>query len=233
MTVQDLVVIFLIAILEGFLSVDNALVLALIARNLPKEQQKKALTYGLAGAVVFRFAALWLITVILKFTWLKFVGGGYLIWLGGKHLLPKKAEDAPKAASAHSFWKAVVLIELTDIVFALDSIVAAVALSNKFWVIFAGGVIGIIMMRVSSTFFITLLRRFPAFETTAYVMVLIVGLKLTLEGFHLPQLDFHSKQSPAFWVFWGALLITIASGFRKRGALPAEQPVHPVVTGEK
>lgn len=216
MTLQDVFVIGMIAILEGFLSVDNALVLALIARELPKEQQRKALTYGLIGAVVFRLLALWLISSIIKYNWIKFVGGGYLLWLGGRHLLFPPKEGEVKKGSTTSFWKAVILIELTDIIFAVDSIVAAVALSDKFWVIFAGGVIGIIMMRLASSAFIGLLRKYPALETTAYLMVTIVGLKLFLQGFHFPWLDFHSAQGPAFWIFWGSLIACIISGFVRR-----------------
>jgi YkoY family integral membrane protein len=217
MTGQDIAVILMIALLEGFLSVDNALVLALIARNLPRHQQKRALTYGLAGAVAFRLIALWLITRIIQLTWIKFVGGGYLLWLSASHLLrPAKSGHARKQAT--SFWKAVVVIELTDIIFALDSIVAAVAMSDKFWVVFAGGVIGIFMMRLASGAFINLLRKFPAFETAAYLMVAVVGIKLLLTGFHLPWLDFDSASSPAFWLFWGSLVACILSGFRKKPA---------------
>jgi YkoY family integral membrane protein len=206
----------MIAILEGFLSVDNALVLALIARELPKSQQRKALTYGLLGAVTFRLLALWMITSIIKYNWIKFLGGGYLIWLGGKHLLFPPKEGHVKKSSTRNFWKAVVLIELTDIMFAVDSIVAAVALSDKFWVIFTGGVIGIVMMRLASNAFITLLHKHPALETTAYLLVLIVGLKLFLQGFNLPWLDFHSPHSPAFWIFWSSLVGCILYGFFKR-----------------
>jgi YkoY family integral membrane protein len=215
MTFHDIPVIAMIAILEGFLSVDNALVLALIARDLPKDQQRKALTYGLVGAVVFRLIALYLITTLIQWNWIKFVGGGYLLWLGGKHLLFQNKEEEGRKSTT-SFWKAVIIIELTDIVFAVDSIVAAVAVSEKFWVVFAGGVMGILMMRFASSGFLKLLRKFPAFETTAYLLVVVVGLKLFVQGFQIPWLDFHSSQSPAFWVFWGALAVCIASGFRKR-----------------
>ena len=182
---HDIIIISAIALLEGFLSVDNALVLALIARELPKNQQRKALTYGLLGAVAFRLLALKLITSVIQLSWTRFIGGTYLIWLGGKHLLPHSGKSPSARRSPQAFWRAVILIELTDIVFALDSIVAAVAISKNFWVVFAGGALGIVMMRLASNAFIVLLRLFPRLETIAYLLVLIVGLKLFAEGLRL------------------------------------------------
>ncbi len=211
--VEDIALILFLAFLEGILSIDNALVLAILARGLPKEQQKKALTYGLIGAVVFRLIALTLVMQLLTWNWVKFVGGGYLLAISAKHFIlggPQEAVDTHKSATR--FWKAVLFIELTDIAFAVDSILAAVALSNRFWVVFIGGFLGVVMMRFASTLFLKLLDQFPAFETTAYLLVFVIGVKVILEGLHLPGIDFHSPRTVAFWIFWGILMACIAYG---------------------
>ncbi|MBU6376498.1 MAG: TerC family protein [Bdellovibrionales bacterium] len=218
LTSQDFAVIGLLAFLEGILSIDNALVLALLAKRLPKHQQKKALTYGLAGAVVFRLIALSLTTFLMRWTWVKWVGGFYLLYVGLKHFWDnrrskKEAELVnPRPQKRAGFWKTVLIIELTDIAFAVDSILAAVALSNKFWVVFIGGFLGIVLMRFAANSFIVLLERFPRMEVTAYLLVTLIGSKLLVDASKLPGVDFHSVSNPATWVFWGLMAAFIAVG---------------------
>ncbi len=213
-TSQDFALVGVLIFLEGILSVDNALVLAVLARDLPKEQQKKALTYGLVGAFVFRFIALALVTFLVKWRWVKFVGGGYLIYLAVAHLLfnKKDGDDATQSSKKkRGFWATVAVIELTDIAFALDSILAAVALTNKLWVIYLGGILGIILMRVAAGAFIKLLDKFPRLEQTAYMLVFIIGGKVILEASDI-GLNFHSVSSVEFWVFWASMATCIAYG---------------------
>jgi YkoY family integral membrane protein len=220
---QDILVVLFIIFLEGILSIDNALVLAILARNLPREQQRKALTYGLAGAVIFRLISLFLVSHLIRWTWVKFVGGAYLIFIAVKHFIDKRNDGkVEKKPVQGNFWRIVIAIELTDIAFAVDSILAAVALSSKFWVVFTGGVMGLIMMRFAATMFIQLLKHFPNLETTAYLLVLLIGIKVFLEGLRLPWLDFHSASSPAFWVFWGCMLTCVIFGFVKTKPKRAE-----------
>jgi YkoY family integral membrane protein len=212
-TSQDIALIGFLAFLEGILSIDNALVLAMMARHLPPALQKRALTYGLVGAVVFRIIALGLVTQLMQWTWVKFVGGGYLIIVSLSHFLKKSEEDPNKPAKVRGFWATVAMIELMDIAFAVDSILAAVAVSNKFWIVFTGGFIGVIMMRFAATVFLKLLARFPSFETAAYLLVLTIGVKLVVDGFKFRGFDFHSSESPAFWVFWSTMALCVAYGF--------------------
>ncbi|OFZ81551.1 MAG: hypothetical protein A2583_04855 [Bdellovibrionales bacterium RIFOXYD1_FULL_53_11] len=216
-TFNDIFLIVFLAFLEGILSIDNALVLAVLAKALPKEQRKKALTYGLAGAVVFRLAALFLVTWIIKYRWVKIAGGLYLVFMAAKHFLFPSKNNADTKVTRGSFWKVVLVIELTDIAFAVDSILAAVALSSKIWVIFTGGFIGVIMMRYAATVFIKVLEKFPSFEVTAYLLVLWIGVKLVLESTGHAALNFHSAAQPAFWIFWGVMAASIAMGFRRGG----------------
>jgi YkoY family integral membrane protein len=217
-TLQDISTILFLIFLEGILSIDNAVVLAMLARGLPPQLQKKALTYGLVGAVIFRLIALSLVTQLMKWVWIKFIGGAYLIVLAVKHLVfgEKGTENENRKSSSNRFWKVVFLVELTDIAFAVDSILAAVAVSNKFWIVFTGGVLGIILMRFAAQVFLALLKKFPAFEDSAYILVLVIGSKLFIEGFKLDSIDFHSSENPAFWIFWSAMAVAFLTGFRTR-----------------
>jgi YkoY family integral membrane protein len=252
----DLAVVALLVLLEGVLSIDNALVLGLLAKRLPKSEQARALTLGLVGAFAFRFISIATAQLLLRFRIVKLVGGAYLLYVAGKYFWDafhesraKKIEEAkqretleqiqleegaPQAVAAKrkepGFWMTVLVIELTDIAFAVDSILAAIALvgppkdpdpnkwHDKLWVVITGGMLGVILMRYAATVFIRLLERFPRFETAAYLLVAVIGSKLTLDwAFNTKgnehRLDFHSYHSPAFWVFWITMLLCFCVGF--------------------
>lgn len=268
---NDFVLIGLLVILEGVLSIDNALVLGLLAKRLPKAQQQRALTYGLGGAFVFRFIAVGAAAFLLRWRVVKLLGGGYLLWVAVKHLISKLRESSPEhialapdktltvidattgrelrpeeqqrelrvraavpvpVPAEASFWSTVAVIELTDIAFAIDSILAAMALVGpapeghagphpKLWVVITGGMLGIILMRFAAVLFIKLLEKFPRFETTAYLLVTVIGLKLVADwGLNTPvhghRVDFHSPESAAFWVFWVLMLLCCGIGFIPR-----------------
>ncbi|MGE3190481.1 MAG: hypothetical protein AB7N90_12420, partial [Vicinamibacterales bacterium] len=152
---SDFVTIGLLVALEGLLSADNAMVLAVLVLGLPKHQQGKALRYGILGAFAFRITATVLAQHMIQLLWVRLLGGLYLLYLPYQHFFGHgDAEErrTPKPArpwlGLTAFWATVVKVELTDIVFAVDSILVAVAMSNKLWVIIAGGVLGIIAMRL-------------------------------------------------------------------------------------
>ncbi len=216
---QDFFLIGFLALLEGILSVDNAVVLALMVRPLPIRLQRRALTYGLGGAVVFRLIALSLAAQLMRWHWVKWLGGGYLVFVAAKHFLSRKKEDTKEVHPKTHFWKTVLMIEVMDIAFAVDSILAAVALSNKFWVVFTGGMMGVVMMRFAASLFLRILKRFPHFETTAFLLVGTIGIKLLIDAFHFQGVSFDSPSSPAFYIFWGVMFLNIALGFRPKQPL--------------
>ncbi|MBS1962956.1 MAG: hypothetical protein JST04_12125 [Bdellovibrionales bacterium] len=216
-TSNDLFLVGLLAFLEGILSVDNALVLAILAKHLPKEEQKKALSYGLIGAFVFRFIALAMVSFLVKWTWVKFVGGGYLLYIAVKHLFFAAKDEDAHAKKGATFWQTVIAIELTDIAFALDSILAGIALTPKIWIVFTGGILGVVMMRFAASAFIKLIEKFPGLEKAAYLLVMIIGVKVIVEACDFPGVDFHSPSAVSFWVFWGLMAAGIAYGFLAKG----------------
>lgn len=126
-------VFLVLVVLEGILSADNAVVMAVIVKGLPHDKQRKALFYGLVGAFVFRFIALFLISFLVKIWEIQAIGAVYLLYLAIKHMwrLKKGKQEEVKEASeakSTSFWGVVARVELTDIAFALDSMLAAAAL---------------------------------------------------------------------------------------------------------
>ena len=188
---SDFVTIGLLIALEGLLSADNAMVLAILVLGLPKAQQKKALQYGMAGAFLFRAIATLLAAYMIQLGWVKLVGAGYLLYLVYRHFGGGESGDerraAPKAQpwmGLSAFWATVVKVELTDIVFAVDSILVAVAMSPKRWVILTGGILGIVMMRLVIGRLLALVERYPVLVDGAFVIIAWVGTKLLIEYAH-------------------------------------------------
>lgn len=255
----DLAVIGLLVVLEGVLSIDNALVLGLLAKRLSPHQRGRALTYGLIGAFVFRFLSIAAAQYLLRWQIVKLIGGAYLLYVALKHFLVEHGQEEPADGSPteggapstgsgrrHAgFWSTVVVIELTDIAFAIDSILAAIALVGsspeekgihpKLWVVVSGGMLGVVLMRFAAVVFIRLLERFPRFEISAYLLVLVIGLKLAVdwlshtswaESWH-QWVNFHDLRSPAFWTFWLAMLVCLGIGFLPAKKSPASAATVP------
>ena len=188
---SDFITIGLLVILEGLLSADNALVLAILVLGLPRHQQQKALRYGILGAFAFRIAAILLAVHLIAVSWVKLLGALYLLYLAWGHFwrrdgdAPHKVPEAKAAWGLSPFWATVVRVELIDIAFSIDSILVAVALSPKLWVVVTGGILGIIAMRLVAGRFIALIRRYPALVDGAFVIIGWIGIKLLLEyAFH-------------------------------------------------
>jgi YkoY family integral membrane protein len=203
-------VLIVLVALEGLLAADNALVLAIMVKHLPEEERKKALFYGLAGAFVFRFLSLFIISFLVDVWQVQAIGALYLLFMAINHIVRKlvkgkgkeKLED--KTVKNSGFWTTVLKVELADIAFAVDSILAAVALAvvlpdtplpniggldgGKFLVIFAGGIIGLIIMRFAANQFVTLLERRPGLEVAAFAIVGWVGVKLAVYTLSHPSL---------------------------------------------
>ncbi len=230
-TMNDLLTIGFLVFLEGVLSVDNALVLALIVRPLPEKLQKRALTYGIAGAIFFRILAISTAVYIMHLEWVKFAGGAYLVYIPIKYLWDRRSGSQADAEKRHSqirsFWFTVLIVEISDIMFAIDSILTAVALTQKLWIVLTGGLLGLIAVRIAAGFFIKILARYPRFEPTAYIMVFLVGLKLLMEGIvaklNFTGIDFHDPKDISFWAFWGAMIMTILYGFLPQKNKSAKQ----------
>jgi len=226
---SDIVTIALLILLEGLLSVDNALVLAILVLGLPRRQQRKALRYGIVGAFVFRIAATLFAVYMIQLTWVKLIGAAYLLYLPFNHFTGRDATERRKPTPATpwlglpAFWATVVKVELTDIVFAVDSILVAVAMSSKRWVIITGGILGIITMRMLIGQLLVVVRRYPAIVDGAFVIIAWVGLKLLIEYFH--EIHWVAFVIPK-WLSLGLILVIFTAYFlyaRAQGPLPDDE----------
>ncbi|ESU31966.1 membrane protein [Bacillus sp. 17376] len=229
-------VLLLLIALEGLLAADNALVLAIMVKHLPEEERKKALFYGLAGAFVFRFASLFIISFLVDVWQVQAIGALYLLFIAINHIVRKlyfkKVENENHAAEKKKsgFWATVFKVELADIAFAVDSILAAVALAmtlpntnlpkiggmdgGKFLVIFAGGLIGLIIMRFAANLFVKLLQSRPGLEIAAFAIVGWVGVKLavlTLGHKDIGVISYEFAHSVEWKLFFYTVLIGIAA----------------------
>lgn len=229
---SDFVTILLLIALEGVLSADNAMVLAVLVLGLPKAQQQKALRYGIIGAFAMRAAATSLAAQLLGLGWVKLVGGAYLLWLpyqhfSGKHGTHAQGHMRPATAwlGLSAFWATVVRIELTDLVFAIDSILVAVAISNKLWVVITGGILGIVMMRLVIGQMLGVIRRYPALVDGAFIVIIWVGVKLLLEFAHgSGWIHFAIPK----WLSLALIVVIMAGAYvyaRRKGPVEDTEPV--------
>ncbi|WP_027460256.1 TerC family protein [Deinococcus murrayi] len=210
-------------LLEGLLSADNALVLAVMVRHLGGDLARKALAYGIGGAVVLRILGVLLASYVLEYWWLRAFGALYLAYLAISHFTKggHGEDEAAANAKGRGFWATVVLLNLTDLAFSVDSILAGVALIPRdmpreqgLTIVVIGGVMGLILMRIAATLFLKLLNRYPALDNVAYALVGWIAVKLgveTLEAAHehfawVPTL--HMPQP----VFWGVMAVIAGMG---------------------
>lgn len=229
-------VLLVLILLEGLLAADNALVLAIMVKHLPTEERKKALFYGLVGAFILRFASLFIISFLVDVWQVQALGALYLLLMAANHIFKKlskrgeqEEDKGEKEKPKAGFWMTVLKVELADVAFAIDSILAAVALAvtlpntplpkiggmdgGQFLVILTGGIIGLIIMRFAANLFVNLLHRKPGLEIAAFLIVGWVGVKLAVYTLAHPALGVLPEEfakSPAWKISFYVVLIGIA-----------------------
>jgi tellurite resistance protein TerC len=203
--------------LEGILSIDNAAVLGALVSPLPSDkgipwpvwlknvgksiepllghQRMAALRVGLLGAYVGRGTMLFLASLLINNSWIKLVGAAYLIRLAfdelGDLTPGEETEEERRKALHPSFWGIVLTVEIMDLIFSIDNVVAAVSLSNQLWVVLIGVGIGILSMRFAAGIFSYAVVREPLLKQAAYILILNIGIQLILEelwGFEISDL---------------------------------------------
>ncbi|PFA25692.1 MULTISPECIES: TerC family protein [Bacillus cereus group] len=224
-------VLIILILLEGLLSADNALVLAVIAKHLPEEEQKKAINIGLLLAFIFRIGAIFIISFLFHVWQVQAIGAAYLIFIALKHLLKK--DNGEKEKNGKSYGMTVAQIALADIAFAVDSILAAVALvvdlpetpmgdiggmdGAKFIVIIIGAIAGLIVIRYAAGFFVKLLTKRPNLEKAAMLLVGWVGVKLLMHTLAHPSVHIvsHDFVEGVIWksIFWSVMLLIALGGW--------------------
>lgn len=223
---SDLGKVFFLVVLEALLSADNALILAIMVRHLPKDLQKKALFYGMAGAFVFRLGAILAAAFIISLWWVQMVGALYLVFMMTKHFWNLKSHDSEtKGIEGASFWMTVLYADLADLAFAIDSVLVAVAIEphkHKIWVVYTGAVLGIVLLRFIANAFLKLLEKYPVLDHVAYVLVGWAGVKLGFLAGHtfVRWYNERNPKSPLGFtipemhpaIFWGGLAVIACVG---------------------
>ena len=203
-------IIIQVIFLEGILSIDNAAVLgAMVSELSPQEmvpwpeplkslgppthrilggQRSAALKVGLLGAYVGRGLMLVLASFVIHNQFLKFLGAAYLIKLAFESLSQMGADDEEEQTTALSmrgkgFWGVVIAVELADLAFSLDNVVAVVALSSNLYIVLFGVFIGILTMRFAATLFTFMILKEPILKPAAYIVVFNIGAELLLDEF--------------------------------------------------
>lgn len=202
-----LVIVLQLIFLEGILSLDNAAVLGAMVSVLPDDrripwpkvldktgrgldkvlghQRTAALRAGLLGAYLGRGLMIFLATLIIQNPWLKLLGAAYLIRLAFENLGrdgdgEEGAQEQESRIRSANFWMVVLTVEMTDLIFSLDNVVAAVSLSEEFWVVMLGVAIGILMMRFAAGLFSYAVTRAPILKQAAYLLVFNIGIELII-----------------------------------------------------
>ncbi len=178
----------IIVSLELVLSADNAVALASITKNLNNiDLQRNALNFGISIALIFRIVVILTAEIFLNFWPIKLVGGLYLISLSFSKFIHLNQNESKINKQSNdnntntSFLKVILLLALTDLAFSIDSITAAVAISDQFLLVITGAIIGVIALRFTSGLFIRWLEIFINLEKAGYVAVGLIGIKLIIE----------------------------------------------------
>jgi tellurite resistance protein TerC len=215
----SVLIIIQLIFLEGILSIDNAAVLGAMVSVLPNDQavpyprpfkflqsftnrvlgmqQTAALKVGLLGAYLGRGLMLVMASFVIANPWLRLLGAFYLIKLAFENLGISKHEEGESAGvmqtATGTFWSVVLSVELADLAFSIDNVVAAVALSSQLWVVLLGVALGIVTMRFAAGIFTHMIRIEPILEQAAYILVLAIGIELVLSDLYHVHFNHLSK----------------------------------------
>jgi len=201
-TTENLIAFFTLTSLEIVLGIDNIIFIAILAGKLPEQQRDRARQVGLLFAVVTRVLLLLGIGTVMQLKAPLFQVAGHavsckdlVLLLGGLFLLGKstyeihhKVEgghdhtDAPRAPA--SFAAMIVQVVLIDIVFSLDSVITAVAMSNNIPIMIAAVISAVAVMLVFSGPVVRFVDRHPAIKLLALSFLLLIGVLLVAEGLH-------------------------------------------------
>jgi len=220
---EILLLLPLLVALEAVLSADNAIALASISSRLHDPAlQRQALNLGLLLALMFRLALIVAARWVLAFWPLQLLAASYLLFLCGRHLAgfdeaPAGETGSPGVAAAPAEGEGsrsgllpiVLTLALTDLAFSLDSVAAAVAVTDRLALVMAGGVIGVVALRLTAELFIRWLEVFSRLETAGYLAVGLVGLRLLLR-LGLPEYELPE------WALLASVALLFLWGFSQR-----------------
>ncbi|NNU84133.1 TerC family protein [Geobacillus sp. BMUD] len=211
-----------IVIIDLLLAGDNAIVIGLAARNLPKHQQKKAVVWGTVGAVVIRALATIFVVWLLKIPGLLLVGGVLLVWIAYKLLIEGKSHDDVEAGG--SLWEAIRTIIIADALMGLDNVLAvAGAAHGSFFLVVLGLLISVPIMVWGSTLILKWIERFPIIITIGAGVLAWTAAKMIVDEPFLKAYFANPVVKYGFELL--VVVVVIAAGeMRKRKSAKEPQP---------
>jgi YkoY family integral membrane protein len=209
--------ILALALLEAVLSADNAVAIAALVQDLePAELRSKALNWGLVAALVLRVLVIIFATWVVRYSQVQLLGGLYLLWLALRHVQEQFRADDPASAPNRrelNLSSLIAVIALTDLAFSLDSVTAAIAVTDRVWLVVLGGAMGIAMLRLLAGWVLVWMQKFENLQNAAYLIVMAVGLRLIAKVW-APQL------CPSEPILLLTILIFFVWGFSRVTPLP-------------
>ncbi|OXM15636.1 TerC family protein [Paenibacillus herberti] len=198
-----LTIIFIDLMLAG----DNAIVIALAARNLPKHQQKKAVIWGTFGAIAIRMVATLLVVYLLDVPWLHLAGGLLLVWIAYKLLVQEdSSHDNIKAGS--TLGSAIWTIVIADAAMGIDNVLAVAGASHgNIWLVIIGLIISIPIVVWGSTLFITLIEKFPWILYIGSAVLAYTSAKMITSEKKLA--DFFGSGGMPEWLFMAIVVVVV------------------------
>lgn len=189
---NSIIIIFNIIITEILLSIDNAIIISSIIINLKKKYRQKAIKYGIIGAYLFRSICLGLTTFLVKIWWLKPLSGLYLIVIGLSFMNTEQKINHTKSSWLNinlkkilgNFWSNILTIELIDIAFSIDNVLASAAFSNNTLIILIGVFSSILMTRLISHNITKSVEKYTCIKKFGFFIIILLGTKLLLSFYH-------------------------------------------------
>ena len=176
---------------------DNAVVIAMAARNLEGSNRRKAIILGAGGAVVLRLIFAAIITYLLLIPFLQVAGGLLLLWIAWK-LVNEDPNEEEKVQSAESTWEAVKIIILADVVMSLDNVIALVGVSGGNLLLLAAGIaLTIPLVIFGSALLTSLLSRFPILVYAGAGLLVYIAVEMLFQDVYL-----HDYLEPLANVEW-------------------------------
>lgn len=203
-----------IVVIDLVLAGDNAIVIAMAARNLPAHLQKKAIVWGAIGAIAVRSAMTLAVVYLLNIPGLMLIGGLLLVWIAYKLLNPSKDGDGDHDHASTNFWGAMKTIVIADAVMGLDNVLAVAGASHGSYVLVVLGLlISIPVVIWGSTQILKLVERFPSITYIGAGVLAWTAAKMMLAEPFVQDIPLLSSPAVGFAVQALVILGVLGAGF--------------------
>jgi predicted tellurium resistance membrane protein TerC len=189
--------------LEVILGIDNIIFISILADKLPENQRPKLRYWGIGLAMLMRLCLLAFISWILKLDQtlfslfeINFTGKGLILIAGGLFLIYKStkeiyhkseiaSQESPNIPQKISFKKLLTEVIILDLVFSIDSIITAVGMVSELWIMYTAVITTVLIMLFASKPISEFIRKHPSFKILALCFLMMIGMALIAEGFHI------------------------------------------------